>query len=156
MIADNEILNTLAAHLESELKVNLMASKKIATKDLYDSIKVEVRNFTDSIKIIGKSLFYGKYVERGRKAGGKHVPISALISWVKQKRLATGNKAIHNMAWAVQKKIHREGIQPAHFVEKTLKDNTEYIRKHIFMAFEQIIKISIINMVAKTNQQINS
>jgi len=156
MIANNEILNAIAAKLQNDLKVNLLYSKKIATKDLFDSIKVEVRNFTDSIKIIGKSLYYGQFVERGRKAGGKHVPISALISWVKTKNLATGNKATSNMAWAVQKKIHREGIKPTHFVEKALKDNTDYIRRQIFLAFEQIIKISIINMVAKTNQQINN
>lgn len=150
------ILDQLALHLESYLKENLKKYGKTVSKDLYNSIHVEVAEFTNSFEIIGKSLFYGQFVERGRKAGGKRVPLNVLLQWVKARGLASGNKEISKIAWAVQTSIHKKGIKAAPFVSDTLKEQQAHIRTQLMMAFENIIQINVIDMVRKTNERIKA
>lgn len=154
MIVVKHILDTLAIELEGYLKENLKKYGKTVSKDLYNSIKVEVKEFTDSFQIIGKSLYYGQFVERGRKAGGKRVPLNVLLQWVKARGLASGNKEISKIAWAVQTSIHKKGIKAAPFVADTLKEQQAHIRTQLMMAFENIIQINVIDMVRKTNERI--
>ena len=156
MIVVRHILDALAIELEGYLRENLKKYGKTVSKDLYNSIKVEIKEFTDSFQIIGKSLYYGQFVERGRKAGGKRVPLSVLLQWVKARGLASGNKEISKVAWAIQTSIHKRGIKAAPFVADTLKEQRAQIRNQLNMAFEQIIQINVIDLVHKTNEQIKA
>jgi hypothetical protein len=68
---------------------------------------------------------YYKNVNFGRKPGGKKVPISALIEWIKvrglKKRDAKGRFAkggIRSLAFAIQTNIHRFGIRRANLFDK--------------------------------------
>lgn len=53
---------------------------------------------------------YGIYVNEGRKTGGKKVPISVLVEWIERKAIASGDKDVKSMAFAIQNTIHKEGI----------------------------------------------
>lgn len=61
----------------------------------------------DKINIYG--VDYAKWVESGRQKGAKRIPIDALIQWVEQRGIATGDKDVKNVAYAIQTKIYQEG-----------------------------------------------
>jgi len=148
------ILQRLADDLTVKTQANLQKYKKLNTKSLYESIKTEVREYAKGWQIVGKSLYYAQYVERGRKAGGKRVPIAALIQYVKDRRMVSGNKEIHRVAWAIQTKIHKYGIKAAPFISDTLKQEREMIRQAINDTFGQILRVAIIDFVNKANNEI--
>jgi hypothetical protein len=102
-----EKLAPLMDYLETEIKGELERQGHIATGKLRDQIKVYLTGNT----IVGTAgeAFYAKYVDWGRRPGGKRVPIQALINWIEIKGLAHGNKAIQ-MAWAVQYAIWKNGV----------------------------------------------
>lgn len=149
MIA-SEKLQPLAEYLEAELKSELQRQGHIATGKLYDSIKVAIEN--DSIVGAANEAFYAKYVDWGRKPGGKKVPIGALISWVQIKGLATGDRAI-SLAWAIQNSIWKNGVPTSRdeskkkFVTRTLEGNKEKILKEISGAYYNAFNVEITNIV---------
>jgi len=59
---------------------------------------------------------YAPFVENGREPG-KAPPLQSLMDWVKVKRIATGDRNVRNVAWAIAKKIAREGVKPQPFVQ---------------------------------------
>jgi len=102
-----EKLKPLIDFLETEIKGELERQGHVATGKLRDQIKVSLQKWT----ITGSAgdAFYAKYVDWGRRPGGKRVPIQALINWIEIKGFAHGNKAV-NMAWAVQHAIWKNGV----------------------------------------------
>jgi hypothetical protein len=65
--------------------------------------------------------FYGEFVIRGRKPGTKKVPISALVAWIKRKRLQGRDKrgrfiSANSLAYAIQTAIYKRGIKGRDFV----------------------------------------
>ena len=61
---------------------------------------------------------YGQYVESGRLAGKKMVPIPALISWIKARGLKGRDKQTgrfitnEQFAWGIRQNIKKFGIRP--------------------------------------------
>lgn len=67
---------------------------------------------------------YLQWLDTGRKPGGKKVPISALIKFVRQRGLNrgkngrfTGAASINSIAWAIQRSIWLHGIKGRHFID---------------------------------------
>jgi hypothetical protein len=60
--------------------------------------------------IEGKSLLYGRYVDSGRRAGIKRVPIDALIGWIRVKGIPLNGRKERDLAYAIQLKIWKNGI----------------------------------------------
>ena len=68
---------------------------------------------------------YFKYVNLGRRKGGKYVPIKALLDWIKIRgirrrdekgRFVKGNQL--SLAFAIQKNIHKFGIRRTNIYDK--------------------------------------
>lgn len=55
---------------------------------------------------------YAIYVDRGRRAGAKPPPVSAIYDWMKRKKIK-GNLSV---AYAISKAIARDGIKPRPFI----------------------------------------
>ncbi len=150
-----EKLLPLAEYLEAEIKLELQRQGHIATGKLYDSIKVAVEK--DSIVGAANDAFYAKYVDWGRKPGGKRVPIQALIAWVQVKGLASGDKAI-SLAWAIQYSIWRNGVptdrdeKKKMFVTRPLKDNSEKIKTTVSEAYYNQFSVEITNLIRSVKQ----
>ena len=60
---------------------------------------------------------YGEWVNKGRRKGAKPVPIPALVEWIKQKGIATNNKKVLGIAFAIQKSIEKKGIPSKQYVK---------------------------------------
>jgi hypothetical protein len=101
-------LTVIAAFMKEQFIKELVAQQHVASGDLIDSIKFDVKNLGDKFEITFTALDYGIPVDTGTKAG-RWIPIDALIEWVSVKGIATGDKEIKSAAYAIRRKIFQEG-----------------------------------------------
>ena len=87
------------------IKAEFVAQGHSNTGKLEDSLTWKLEG--NKINIYG--VDYAKWVESGRQKGAKRIPIDALITWVEQRGIATGDKEVKNVAYAIQQKIFQEG-----------------------------------------------
>jgi len=146
----------VADFLQAELVKELVSQGHEATGKLKESIEVSVRKSIDNVSIRGEFAFYGEYVDRGRKAGGKKVPIDVLIEWIRVKKLSLNGKREKDVAFAIQNSIHKKGIptdgdrRKKRFVSRTLdKHENEIIARvdeivsgFMFVQFNNLIERS--------------
>jgi hypothetical protein len=96
---------------------------------------------------------YAKYVEKGVPAG-VWVSVDKLARWVHDKGIATGEREIKNLAYAIQRKIYDKGSvqfrkNKKGFVEVTLDANANIIFQMVFDLFSREVAISLRNTIAK-------
>lgn len=155
----NTELLQVTTYIKEQLQRELMLQKHIATEDLYNSIDIRLTDKGNSIIIEGWTEDYGAYVDRGRKPGGKKVPISALIEWIRIKGFATEAKKIKGIAFAIQKTIFKEGIptkgsqqlapRRKDWISGTLERKQFDIKQRITFATHQEINLWIDNTIQK-------
>lgn len=87
------------------LKAELEAQGHNNTGKLKDSITWRLEG--DKINIYAED--YAKWVDSGRKAGARKIPIDALMIWVEQRGIASGDREVKNVAYAIQQAIFNEG-----------------------------------------------
>lgn len=110
------------------------------------------------ITIYGKD--YAKYVDRGIPSGVWVNPY-ALAEWVEQKGIATGEKEIKNIAFAIRHKIFKEGSPTKgslrfsksgkrdEFIKVMLDENSKVIFKMVFDVFSREVAVTLRNTIAK-------
>ena len=94
----------------ASLQKELLGQGHKATGNLINSFEQRVIELPNSIVIEILMDEYGIYVNEGRKTGGKKVPINVLVEWIERKAIASGDKDVKSMAFAIQNTIHKEGI----------------------------------------------
>jgi hypothetical protein len=107
-------------------------SNKRATGSLINSVQVNVvtgRGGISELQVMMNE--YGEYVNSGRLAGKRGVPIQPLIEWIKARKLKprdkkgrfidASDKNIKGMAFGIQQNIKKYGIRPAHNIEISIK-----------------------------------
>jgi len=94
----------------ASLQKELLGQGHKATGNLINSFEQRVIELPNSIVIEILMDEYGIYVNEGRKTGGKKVPINVLVEWIERKAIASGDKEVKSMAFAIQNTIHKEGI----------------------------------------------
>lgn len=87
------------------IKAEFVAQGHSNTGKLEDSLTWKLEG--NKINIYG--VDYAKWVESGRQKGAKRIPVDALITWVEQRGIASGDKEVKNVAYAIQQKIFQEG-----------------------------------------------
>src|SRR5687768_6531539 len=83
------ILSKYGESITAAIKSNLQKSNSLTTGELYNSVHFEIYFVGDVISLGILANDYLKWVDQGRKPG-KKPPLSAILKWVKTKRLATG------------------------------------------------------------------
>jgi hypothetical protein len=130
------------------------------TGKLQESLRPVVTQGTSGwvITIYGKD--YAKYVDRGIPSGVWVSPY-ALAEWVEQKGIATGEKEIKNIAFAIRQKIFQEGSPTKgslkfsnsgkrdDFIQVMLDENANVIFQMVFDLFSREVAISLRNTIAK-------
>lgn len=106
-----EIIKNEMAAVEGIYKGSLTNS------NLYNDITYQILENPSGIQF--NIPDYAIYVEAGRKAFSKKVPIAALIRWMKRKNIALGNK--NSVAYAIQQSIYKNGIKPRPFIKNSLE-----------------------------------
>lgn len=134
-----EVLNEYAQAWANAYKAELIAEGKRATGDLIRSVSGEVVIENDVYSAVLNVADYYKYVEWGRKKGGKMPPISAILKWVQVKPVIARPNTLtglvptqEQLAYAIAKSIQQNGIEPTYALRGT--------NNATFNAFEQRLK----------------
>lgn len=120
-IEDNPLLGQIARYLNDTLQMELLNQGHTASEALFDSIKTVVERTLTGVTITTEALHYAKYVNAGRKAGAKGVPLDALVAWIRQKKLNLEGKRERSAAFAIQRSIKNKGIRPSRFIDKSVE-----------------------------------
>lgn len=134
-----EVLNEYAEAWANAYRAELIAEGKRATGDLIKSVRGEVTIEGDIYSAVLNVADYYKYVEWGRRRGGKMPPVSAILKWVRVKPVIARPTTLsgrvptqQQLAWAIAKSIQQNGIPPTY----ALRDTNDIT----FNAFEQRLK----------------
>lgn len=103
-------LRNIVEKLLIEFAKSISEQGHVASGKLISSL--ETKYIIDEKVIEVQILFedYGQYVDRGRRSETKRVPISALEEWIRIKGIASEDKEVRSIAFAIQRKIFKEGI----------------------------------------------
>lgn len=130
------------------------------TGKLQDSMRSVVTSSGKGYDITIYGQDYAKYVDRGIPAGVWVNPY-ALAEWVEQKGIATGEREVKNIAFAIRHKIYQEGSPTKgslkfsksgkrdEFIKVMLDENANIIFQMVFDLFSREVAISLRNTIAK-------
>lgn len=152
--------------IKKDARKNLKKWDKIATKNLYDSMKFKTE--LDGDDEIVFSFFmedYGTYVDRGVKGVGgtkadgskwklkkvkdspfkyrnKRPPASAFDKWTINKGIAPRNKkgqftSRRGLNFAIAESVYRTGLETTNFLTDAVKSNTDILNKAIDEAMDE-------------------
>jgi hypothetical protein len=116
-------LETLGKEIVKELVSQLIQANKVASGDLIKNLDYKVLEQVDTlmIQLIDKSKDqHLKYVDQGRKPG-RMPPTKPIVKWITDRKikLLDGEKP-EGIAFAIAKKIARDGIQKTDVIKKTI------------------------------------
>lgn len=158
-----DLLNTILIQLE---KPYTSASGKRfkgldKTSNLYNSVQVSY-DTTPTFKI--ESLDYLKYLDSGRRAGAKKIPIQIILKWIKRKKIRPRNAkgqfksmTLNQLAYVIQRSIFRIGIRPRNIYKNAFSQIDELYNNNVVSGIQEIIDqlfISINDEVVKTSSAI--
>ena len=110
----------------ASLQKELLGQGHKATGNLINSFEQRVIELPNSIVIEILMDEYGIYVNEGRKKESKKVPISVLVKWIEQKAIASGDKEVKSVAFAIQQVIWAEGSPTDGSSRKGTKGSFEF------------------------------
>lgn len=105
-LSDEVILETMQGVIDNFLKPKFISLGMNATGNWLDTLEARVENGNGQIW----GMYYTYWLAHGRAPSEKMPPIAPLITWATAKFGIGGNEAI-STAWAVAKKIQKEGTQ---------------------------------------------
>lgn len=168
-------LKLVGDHLLKEFAVELMQQGHNNTGSLINSLRHDV-SFTE-IQFFANA--YGLALEKKRQKGS-WIPIAPLIEWVSQKGMASTQKQIRSIAYAIRQAIFYEGIPTTGRAERkhpskykatgafkyskvgrrtawisvTVKNNQDKITEAITKAFGKTINLTLVNAVRQSQKTI--
>lgn len=137
-IPDSKITEVMQGVIDNFLKPKFIALGMNATGKWLESLQAYAENGIGYIK----GMDYTYYLANGR-AGGSMPPIAPLQAWVGAKLGKYGSEGL-SIAWAVAKKIEREGTD--YYPEGTdLVDilNSREVLDYVYGSFDGFIKLEI-------------
>lgn len=146
-------LQGLTDILRRETRKSLSEGKKRASGILEDTIEVVLLQLQDRFTITETHIFYGDFVIKGRKRGGKKVPIDALEKFIKDKNFSVSASEIRGVAFAIQTNIFKFGIKKFDFIDITLKRVDQKIVKEVEDAAFENLDIAINQIFKETDRQ---
>ena len=150
------VLNDFGKFLVEEYKDKLILEDVNASDSLYNSVTymIEKNNTTYEVKL--NLLHYWKYVERGRRAGAKMPPISAIEKWIEVKpvlpRPMSNGKLPTNkqLAYLIARKISIDGIAPRPLLQQSVdevwRNMQEFIADALAKDMQKEINIELSSM----------
>jgi hypothetical protein len=147
-----EQLEILGEFLRDEFIKELEEQGHVATGDLVNSIQYEIKRSLKGYELIFTGEGYAKYLDTGTSSG-RYVPIDNLIKWVEVKGIASGEKEIKNAAYAIQKKIYKEGTP----TRGSYKYSSNGRRKDFIQIVAETNKVKINNkLIEILSEEINT
>lgn len=123
-----DILRTFGAEFTADLATKLNDYNNIDTGKLIESMKFSLKRFGTVYSFQFSLNDYYKYLDAGRKAGGKMPPPGVLLAWVKRNNYTMSNgpknKATNqkSLAFLIGRKLKLKGRKGNKFFVSTVKD----------------------------------
>ena len=130
LILSPELTKAIGEELKKNLIQELRRTKAIASGDLINSLNIDIEKTPDGAIISLGGNEYITFIEKGRKPG-KYAPIKALEKWVMAKGLATDEKKVTALAFAINNKIKKKGIKARPVLENAYSDGLPMYNKII-------------------------
>ena len=157
-------LLAIAAFLKEVVQAELVYQKHDATGTLKDSVDVVVKEEAGVKVLEGYVVFYGRFVDTGRRREVTRVPVFALMEWIRQKNIASGDAEVKSAAFAIREKIYQEGIPTAEssrlaprrtgFIDEALKTATPELLQMITQFDKELKTIQINNIITNVNKNL--
>jgi hypothetical protein len=146
--------------LIAALQKSLQDVDRVSSAKLYQSIEVDIERGSKKISFELKMEDYWKFVDEGRKAGGKMPPIDAILKFINFRRIKPINnkkivkdkkakkisrdRANKQLAYLIARKIQKRGIKPTHFYSNVVNNTfKEQFKEDISKAFKGDVLVSI-------------
>lgn len=144
------LVNQFTVDVVNEYKRELILDGKKATGNLLKNVKpLEVEE--NGNKIIGRISLpdYWKWVEKGRKPGGKFPPPDKIRKWVDDKpilpREVNGiTPSKEQLSFLIGRKIHEKGIKPGNQLSNSIDNVYNKYNKSISDKLEKFIDTNLI------------
>lgn len=121
----------------------LVSLDKVATGTLIDSLDYDVVETADKVILEIISVDYLQWVDKGRLPGSMP-PVDAIERWVRVKGItAYDGKSDRQLAWAIAKKIERDGIPATNVMELAENDIYNRIQLLITLGLDRDIEFYI-------------
>ncbi len=134
-------LERVGAHLQKQLRAELLAQSHRATGALIRSIEYDVRLVGITAALVMQYNFYGRFLNNGIPANripytrgsgaGKSKLIEALVDWALQKRIKRDRKEATSFAHAVAQKWKKTGYPSP--------DSKKYSKNGRIIGFQDIV-----------------
>jgi hypothetical protein len=128
---------------------------------LYNSVQVSY-DATPTIKI--ESLDYLKFLDSGRRAGARKIPVQIILKWIKKKGIRPRDSrgrfksmTLNQLAFVIQRSIYRIGIRPRNIYKNAFAQIDELYKNDVESGIQEIIDQLFINIndeVGKTSAAI--
>lgn len=112
---------------------NVLSDYKAALKDkgyrLADTISVRIDAMGGVYTVVLSLEEYWKYIESGRKPGGKMPPEAPILKWIREKGIQPKDTKIKEkqLAFLIRRKIGRDGIEPKPMLTKAIENNSDIV-----------------------------
>lgn len=119
----NDIVKEFIKDLEAAVRATMISKGMKAEDDVVKTIQFKEKK-EGLFEMIANDYYL--YQSTGRRAGARKVPISDLITWIKEKGIGFGN--INSLAFAIQTSIYKNGIKGKNYidpVEEVVADTSE-------------------------------
>lgn len=158
---ENRGLVILGEFILDLLKAELEAQGHRASGKLIDSMNYKING--ETIEFYAED--YAKFVDSGRNAGAKRVPIDALMQWIEQKGIASGDVEVKKIAYAIQQTIFKEGSptmgslqysengRRKDFIKFAVTENEKVILDKVLQIFNNEISVKFINEMENTRKK---
>lgn len=143
------VLNDYGKFLVEEYKDKLILEDVNASDNLYNSVTYMVEKNDKTFEVKLSLADYWVFVEKGRRAGGKFPPVSAIERWIEVKpvlpRPMSNGKLPTNkqLAYLIGRKIAIEGISPKPLLQRSVDDVWNNMREFISEALAKDLQKEI-------------
>lgn len=117
MLVDD--LNQFGMDLVNEIKNNILASGKVASGSLLNSIQYQVVQDNNEYSLQILSVDYLKYVDKGRMPG-KFPPKDAISKWIDIKGISPNGISKESLTFLIQREIGLKGIKETNIIQKSI------------------------------------
>ncbi len=146
----------LGDFLVKRLQITLIKQGHVATSGLVQSIVSTVELALGGLDIVERHVFYGNFVDTGRKPGTKRIPVDVIEEWLKQRRFEWAINNTRGMAFAVQESIFQKGIKPSGWLTTTLNESAPIITTEVNRVISEHTEILITNLVRFAQKELNT
>lgn len=122
--AITQAVNSAAKNMR---KILIKKGKKASGK-LVKSITVKGDMTPNSLTFDVIAESYAKWVDKGRRPGGRKPPLKPLLRWVRIVFKLKGKKA-RQAAFAVQTNVAKFGIKPTNFIQESISETEKQLKK---------------------------